>query len=380
MAKYCFAFNDPAIYREAIYTLMDQEYDADWYFDQLQTASVKLFDTAKLKHVYELQRVNINPFYWVKGFVGLLFKEYDVYLLRGATRHLSLFFFLFLKRLFFKKKRVYLWTHGFYGKESWVEKTFWKKPLFKLADGNFCYGNYARNIMINEGFNPKNLYVIYNSLNYSKQIELRYSLGESLIFKRHFNNDYPVIIMIGRLNLRKKLDTLISAIKELKDRGKLYNLALIGAGEDKSNLEKMCSELDIQDQVWFYGACYDERLNAELLYNADLCVVPGDIGLTAIHSMTFGCPCISHDFLPTQGPEFEAIVKDKTGLLFDHNNKTGLTDAIEAWFDHHQRDRTIIRSNCYNEIELRWNPNVQLKVLKLHMLGADEGRTNEYDD
>lgn len=54
-------------------------------------------------------------------------------------------------------------------------------------------------------------------------------------------------------------------------------------------------------------------VNAELIYNADLCVAPGNIGLTAMHAMMFGCPCISHNDFSWQMPEFEAIVPYKTG-------------------------------------------------------------------
>lgn len=366
MAKYCFAFNDPSIYREAIYKLMDHEFDADWYFDELDS-SLKGFDISQLKRVYKLKRTNLKPFYWVRGLVELLRMDYDIYLMRGATRNLSLFAFLLLKKMFYPKKKVYLWTHGFYGKEGWIEKTIWKKPLFKLADGNFCYGNYAREIMIKEGFNPQKLFVIYNSLNYGKQLELRESLCKSSIFSDHFKNDSPVIIMIGRLNIRKKLDSLLYAISALNKKHKFYNLALIGGGEDKEKLEKICVTENIQSQVWFYGPCYDERQNAELLFNADLCVVPGDIGLTAIHAMMFGCPCISHDYYPSQGPEFEAIKNNKTGILFNHNNEMGLQNAIERWFDTHDKDRDAIRENCYNEIKRCWNPDYQLEVLNKYI-------------
>ena len=36
--------------------------------------------------------------------------------------------------------------------------------LFKMTDGTFLYGNYARELMIKEDFNKDKLFVIHNSL------------------------------------------------------------------------------------------------------------------------------------------------------------------------------------------------------------------------
>lgn len=53
--------------------------------------------------------------------------------------------------------------------------------------------------------------------------------------------------------------------------------------------------------------------NAEFIYNADLCVSPGNVGLTAMHSLVFGCPVITHNCFEWQMPEFEAIQPGITG-------------------------------------------------------------------
>ena len=61
---------------------------------------------------------------------------------------------------------------------------------------------------------------------------------------------------------------------------------------------------------------YDENEIGDLIYNADLCVSPGNVGLTAIHTLTYGTPVLSHANFPNQMPEFEAIDKDFTSFLF----------------------------------------------------------------
>jgi glycosyltransferase involved in cell wall biosynthesis len=116
--------------------------------------------------------------------------------------------------------------------------------------------------------------------------------------------------------------------------------------------------------VWFYGACYDERQIAELIYNADLCIAPGNIGLTAMHSLVFGCPAISHNDFKWQMPEFESIHPGITGDFFEMGNVESLADIISRWFAEHKGKREEIRQACYNEIDTYWTPEFELSVLK----------------
>lgn len=88
---------------------------------------------------------------------------------------------------------------------------------------------------------------------------------------------------------------LVNAVAELKTKGENYNLVFVGNGLEGENLKARVKGLGLTDEVWFYGVCYDEKTNAELIYNADLCVAPGTVGLTAMHTMVFGTPVISHN-------------------------------------------------------------------------------------
>ena len=78
--------------------------------------------------------------------------------------------------------------------------------------------------------------------------------------------------------------------------------------------------------------CFDEKINAELIYNADLCVAPGNIGLTAMHVLMFGCPAISHNNFKWQMPEFESIIPGHTGDFFEYDNVEDLARSISQWF------------------------------------------------
>lgn len=362
--KLCLYFNIPAAYREAIYKKIDAEYDCDWYFDDTQN-SIRQFDAKELNLKRKFQVKRIGPFYWVKGLVGLLFnKQYDKYLILAETRNLSLFVFLLIKCFLFRNKTVFCWTHGFYGKENPLEMILWKRPLFRMFDGIFCYGDYSKKLMIKEGFNEKNIYAIHNSLDYDRQLQIRECISPSTIYKEHFKNTDPIVVFIGRLTKVKRLEMLIEATKINQEKKCNYNLVFVGDGEMRSKLENMVKEYGLENRIWFYGACYDERTNAELLYNADLCVAPGNIGLTAIHALTFGCPCISHNNFEMQMPEFEAIQVGVTGNFFGYNDMDSLAQSIDNWFKKNASFRNEIRKNCYKEIDKNWNPYYQIKLIK----------------
>ena len=95
-----------------------------------------------------------------------------------------------------------------------------------------------------------------------------------------------------------------------------------------------------------------------------MCVAPGNIGLTSIHALTFGCPAITHNDFHHQMPEFEAITEGKTGMFFERGNQESLTQTIERWFKQENYDREKIRLYCYKEIDNNWNPDYQMRVLK----------------
>lgn len=356
-------YNNAPLYREAVFDLMDKKLPCDWVFGEA-IGDIKQMDFSKLRG--DVRIVKNKPLfkgkaYWQTSVLNYLRSDYSHYIILGDERCLSTWLFLLLSK-FYPRKKIYLWTHGAYGKESLPIRVV-EKLFYNLVDGTFLYGDYARDIMIRRGFSPHKLHTIHNSLNYEQQLKLRKTDLSSDIYKKHFDNNDPVIIVIGRLNVRKKLPMLIDAVANLRNRDCCYNLVLIGSGDDKKELELRVKNHNIERYVWFYGACYDEKENAVLLSNADLCVLPGDIGLTAIHCMMFGVPVISHNAYQFQGPEFEAIKEGVTGAFFEHDNQVSLESSIETWFKKNASNRNDVRNACYKEIDTQWTPSYQLEII-----------------
>lgn len=367
MGKLCLIYNTAPHYRSAIFKAIDKQYDCDWYFGPT-LSDIKEMDTSILKNVSYYKTIgNPSKLYYKFGILKLLFKnKYNTFFALAEVRSVTDWIFFYLANKLFPKKKVYIWTHGWYGKEKGIQAKL-KLWLYKHVAGIFIYANYAKELLVKEGIPAEKLFVIHNSLDYEKQISLRNKVTSSTIYSSHFGNNHPVLIFIGRLTPVKQLDMLVEAVAKMNAKGNDCNLVFVGNGSEKNKLEEKVKEYGLENQVWFYGACYDDSKNAELIHNADLCVAPGNVGLTAIHTMVFGTPVISHDDFKWQMPEFEAIKPDETGDFFKKGDVDSLVDVITWWLKNNSTKRDVVRQNCQNEIDKYWNPSFQMDVIKQNL-------------
>ena len=360
--KVCF-FNQSSVhYRKNIFMLMDRELGIDFFFgDSRKQGAIKELDTSCLNNFKGyFHNIGFGPIYWQNGAIRLLWSDYTDLFTTATHYCLSAWVILLLAPFF--GKRVYLWSHGAYGDERGIKKwlTVWK---MKRATGSLLYGNYAKKVLTGWGVPEDKLHVFYNSLAYDEEMEVRKTLAPSTFYQDHFHNSLRNLVFIGRLIAAKKLDMIIRAMLLLRAKGIEVNMTYVGDGPKKAELEALAKESGLQANVWFYGPCYDEKQIAQIIYNADLCVSPGDVGLTAIHAMTFGTPVISHDNFCHQMPEFEAIEERKTGFFFKENNVEGLTNSIQSWLTNGQ-NREQIRQNCYDVIDNKYNPHRQIEKIR----------------
>lgn len=161
----------------------------------------------------------------------------------------------------------------------------------------------------------------------------------------------------------EKLDLVLRCISQFKSEGVIVNAVFLGKDVENVALDKMAENLGITDQIWLYGPCYDEQIIGEMFYNADVCLSPGNVGLTAIHSLTFGCPVLTHDDFKHQGPEFEAIRAGQTGDFFKEGDIADMKAKIAFWINKDEESRNKTRINAFNEIDRKWNIYYQLGVI-----------------
>ena len=359
MPRCCLITNTAAHYRSAIYLMLDRELDCHFVFGDNDL--VKNMDTSLLRHCLRLPYVTVRGgIYRLRGAVRAT-RGYDVIINGSNPICLSAWALLVAARL--RGQRVVHWDHGYYGREGRAKRLL-KRLYFGLAHGSMVYNDYSRRLMMEDGLDGSKIQVLGNSLDYDADVRFRAEAACPEFYSSYFPDSHPVLVFIGRLTPVKRLDLLIEAVRQLKQQGRPTHLFIIGDGEMRSSLEEQVESLGLSADVHFYGPCYDEQFIARALYNADLCVSPGNVGLTAIHAMSFGCPVVSHDNLPLQMPEFEAIVEGQTGAFFHYDDVQSLTDTIARWLEQKTDCRQEVREACYSEIDRKWNPYAQIKIIR----------------
>ncbi|MGM9715858.1 MAG: glycosyltransferase [Prevotella sp.] len=360
--KICFITNIGTHYRFPIYNEISINFDCDFYIGDRIYTPINKFKYETLRgYKKTLNNVFFKYFYWQKGCIKLIFKPYQYYVFDGEPYNISSWVVLIL--LFFTRKNTIAWTHGWYGRENIVKRII-KRIYFSLYSKLLVYSNYAINLMEKEGINKDKMYCIANSLDSDHDKKIRSCLKATDVYKAHFRNGNPTIIYCGRIQKIKKLDLLVDAICTLNKEGIKINIVLVGKDVDNINLDKYAELKGVSDKLWFYGPCYDSQILGELFYNASVCVSPGNVGLTAIHSLTFGCPVITHGNFPYQMPEFESIVPNVTGSFFEQDNAKDLAEKIKKWVTIDDTEREKVRQAAFAEIDRKWNIHYQIDILK----------------
>jgi len=360
--RICVITNIGTHYRYPIYKQMANEFSCSFYLGDKVEVPIKTFDYNELPgYKKTLKNHYFHHFYWQSGSVGLIFKPYHYYILDGEPYCLSSWLILLLARLLGKK--TIAWTHGWYGRESKV-KGIIKTVFYTLHHKLMIYNNYAIGLMAKEGIAKEKMYCIANSMDSDKEKALRDTLKATSIYTNHFHNDAPTIIYCGRIQKWKKLEILIDCIKQIDQEGLTVNCIIVGKDVEGVHIDDYAKKQGVESRIWMYGPCYNDKTLGELFYNAHVCVSPGNVGLTAIHALTFGCPVITHGDLPYQGPEFEAIKPGITGDFFIRDNTSDLKAKLLPWLniDHLQRER--IRKAAFEEIDRKWNFHYQLNIIR----------------
>ncbi|MHB8893787.1 MAG: glycosyltransferase [Candidatus Geothermincolia bacterium] len=307
---------------------------------------------------------------WQIGVLKLaLTRKYDTIVFLGSMYHLSTWVGAFLARL--SGKRVLMWTHG-YLREERSAKGLIRERFYRLAHGLLLYGDRARELLIKRGFEPDTLYVVYNSLDYDGQqrvFELtNVKMLDDLKRKLFTSPELPALVFVGRLTESKKLYLLLEAVHLLMEEDFPLNVVLVGDGPESKSLQDQAQKLGIEDQVTFLGALYREEDLGPLFMLADLCVAPGEVGLTCIHALAYGTPVVTHGNPDHQMPEWEAIQPGINGSYFREGNAKDLAVTIRQWLCGGCA-REQLSMNCKSIIESRYNPANQVRIINMAVSG-----------
>ena len=134
------------------------------------------------------------------------------------------------------------------------------------------------------------------------------------------------IIFVGRMQVRKKIDSLLNAHKLMnrKDVG----LVLVGPDNDNVLPKKF------PPNVVYIPSLYGADLY-KLLMISDIYCCPGSVGLNIVDAMACGLPFVTCQC--EHGPEITYLKPNINGILLSENNEKQLSDVLVCLLDDNER-------------------------------------------
>ena len=200
------------------------------------------------------------------------------------------------------------------------------------ADCIVSNSNFTKQLAINLGLKKEKIKIIFPGINKPKKIENKFDLESKNIFQ----NSFPKIITIARLEKRKGHEKILMSIKNLKAKYPNIKYISIGAGNEKNNLTKLCKELGLGQEICFLENI-DSSLKISLIKNSNLFLMPSIIdgrsvegfGISYIEAASYGVSSIGGK----DGGASDAILHEKTGLICDGNDLNSIYSSIEKIID-----------------------------------------------
>jgi glycosyltransferase involved in cell wall biosynthesis len=341
-------------YRYGVFRALDQStrYQFTFASDISPQSGIPALTGDHVERHVRLRWRSLRGVGWQGGLLPhLLSQRYDQVSLVGDASILSTWLAAALLR--FRRVPVFFWTIGWHRPESGLKRLV-RIAFYRLANHLLLYGEVGRQLGEQHGYPAARMQVISNS-HVSPQSTGDYS--EPALDRSKLESSLPVIGAVIRLNEVKRIDLLIRAAAELRDRGTPVTVVIAGDGPARERLTSLARDLAVDAR--FLGAVYSPPNIATVYEALTLTVVPAAAGLTAIQSLHHGVPVISDDNKYGQMPEWEAIKPGLTGGLYTTGDVGSLATEIGSWLERVRHHSDELRDTCRAEVEDHWSPAVQ---------------------
>lgn len=234
--------------------------------------------------------------------------------------------------------RIIAWNHANSSSSAGIKSWLRKKMTASKADDLLLYTENEVDIMLNVGWQRKNLYFLNNTIDESKPLlglknfsglekvlDARNSEAVKRFKDKHNLDNTFNLLYCGRITEKPNLDILIKALSSTNGK---YQLLVIGDGDQRSELESLASSLKVS--VRWLGAIYEENELVPWFLSSDIFIYPGAIGLSLNHAMAYGLPVITHNLKSKQMPEFSYLEENVNGWKFEYQNESSLTSLIDT--------------------------------------------------
>lgn len=171
------------------------------------------------------------------------------------------------------------------------------------------------------------------------------------------NKEPYSILQVGSLIKRKKTDVTICAFAKIVNKYPQARLEIIGDGEEKTRLRKICEDLGVEEFVHFCGFLKNEQVLMHMS-KSQIFVMPSineGFGIVYIEAMSQKCVVIG-----TKGEGIADIINDgKNGILVSPDNIEELANQFMKCFSSSQYCEEIAESGFQTSQTLTWENNAK---------------------
>ncbi len=233
-------------------------------------------------------------------------------------------------RSWFYKTPYIIWSGAInrIGEPKSFIRNLQRKMLISRAAGFVAYGTLSKEFLIHLGAPPNKIKIGINTVdtNFFAAGVAKWKNNEALDHTRHH------LLYIGNLTEGKRLDLLLHAIQELRQKRDDFVLDIVGTGNALPALKQLSSTLKIDDMVKFHGFVDREGL-LEYFANAKCFLFPSNYdvwGLVLVEAMCAGIPCLSSIYA---GATQDLITEGITGFALDFKKKEAVANRINWILD-----------------------------------------------
>jgi glycosyltransferase involved in cell wall biosynthesis len=207
----------------------------------------------------------------------------------------------------------------------------WKfrKTVFQQMSGFLAIGSQNRDFYLAHGAPPQNIFMTPFTVDheYCRSRSLPVEQRRSFLVSEGLDADLPVILFAGKMSIQKRAMDLVKAYRRLHENNVACQLALVGDGVQRKQLEEYVHEHSLP-HVAFLGFRNQSELPAWYSV-ADVFVLPSEDeawGLSVNEAMSVGVPSVVSSDV---GAAYDLIEEGKTGYVFPTANINALYHAVD---------------------------------------------------
>jgi phosphatidylinositol alpha-1,6-mannosyltransferase len=243
--------------------------------------------------------------------------------------HINLLLVGFFIKFFSRKTKLILIAHGI---EVWKTFPSWKKYVLKKCDLILPVSQFTQDTMMRLNVFPKEQFkVLNNCLDPFLPEPLSEGKDEVLLDRYNLSADNIILMTLTRLSAKEKYkghDKVLYVLPALIKTNPAIRYLLVGKYDaiEKQRLDKLISELALNEYVVFAGFIPDEEIAAH--YNmADIYIMPSKkegFGIVFIEALYYGKPVIAGN----KDGSVDALYNGEFGLLVDPDNQQEIIEAV----------------------------------------------------